>query len=287
VYVSLVAAGEQSGTLDDTLERLAKQLEKEQQIISKIRGALIYPILVLVVIIGVLVFMLTTVLPQVAGLYKELDKGLPLMTQILFSISQFITSYWYLVLLVLVAAIFGARAYSHTPKGREQFDRMKLKWPVFGSLYKKVYAARFSRTMSTLVNSGVPLLQALQISSEAVDNVIIAKIVLNAREQVKSGKALSETLMDKPEILKLVPQMIKVGEDSGTLGQMLDKVATYYEDEVDQAVKNISAIIEPALIIVLGLAVLLIVIAVLYPIYSLVFSININNASSSGAGTNF
>ncbi len=286
VYVSLIAAGEQSGTLDDALERLANQQEKEQEIIAKIRGALIYPILVLVVIVGVLIFMLTTVLPQVAGLYKELGKDLPLLTQVLFAISQFITSYWYLVLLILVALIFGGRAYSHTPKGRRNFDKLKLHMPFFGVLYKKVYAARFSRTMGSLVNSGVPLLQALQISSEAVDNVIIAEIILKARGMVKTGKTLSEGLSNHPEIMKLVPQMIKVGEDSGTLGQMLDKVADYFEAEVDQTVKNLSAVIEPVLIIFLGVAVILIVIAVLYPIYSLVFGLNLNNAQPGTGGLN-
>lgn len=286
VYISLIAAGEQSGTLDTALERLANQQEKEMQIIAKVRGALIYPIIVLVVIVGVLVYMLTTVLPQVAGLYKELGKSLPLLTQVLFGISQFITGYWYLVLLILAALIFGGRAYSHTPKGRQAFDKMKLHLPYFGGLYRKVYAARFSRTMGSLVNSGVPLLQALQISSEAVDNTIVAAIILKAREQVKTGKTLSSGLSNHPEIIKLVPQMIKIGEDSGTLGPMLDKVADYFENEVDQTVKNLSAVIEPVLILILGVAVILIVIAVLYPIYSLVFSVNLNNSNPGTGGLN-
>lgn len=282
IFVSLVDAGEQSGTLDEALQRLATQQEKEQQILAKVRGALIYPSLVLVVIIGVVIFMLTTVLPQVASLYKELGRDLPLLTQILFAISNFLINYWYLGVILLAAIIFGLRAYTHTPNGRKKFDKFKLSLPYIGTLFKKVYAARFTRTMSSLVNSGVPLLRSLKIAGEAVDNVVIQEIIDNAAEKVKTGSSLSSALSDHPEIIKLVPQMIKVGEESGTLGQMLEKVATFFEEEVDQTIKNLSGVIEPVLIIFLGLTVLVIVIAVLYPIYALVFSINVNNFGSGG-----
>ena len=282
VFVSLVDAGEQSGTLDEALERLAMQQEKEQQILAKVRGALIYPSLVLLVIVGVVVFMLTTVLPQVASLYKELGKELPLLTQLMLAVSNFLVSYWYIVLLFLVAFGFGGRAYIHTPNGRKKFDAFKMNIPYVGTLFKKVYAARFTRTMSSLVNSGVPLLRSLKIAGEAVDNVVVQAIIMGAAEKVKTGGSLSSALSDHPEILKLVPQMIKVGEESGTLGQMMEKVATFFEEEVDQTVKNLSGVIEPVLIIFLGLSVLVIVIAVLWPIYSLVFGINVNNFGSGG-----
>lgn len=282
VYISMVDAGEQSGTLDDALERLAVQQEKEQQILAKVKGALIYPFIVLGVIIGVVIFMLTTVLPQVASLYKELGRDLPFLTQMLFNLSNFVIQFWYLVILLLVAIIFGTRAYIKTPAGRKNWDQLKLHTPFFGGLFKKVYAARFTRTLSSLVNSGVPLLRSLKVSSEAVNNVIIEQIILDASEKVKTGSSLSSALSEHEEILKLVPQMIKVGEESGTLGQMLDKVATFFEEEVDQTIKNLSGIIEPVLILVLGMTVLVIVIAVLYPIYGLVFSINVNNFGSGG-----
>lgn len=282
VFVSLVDAGEQSGTLDEALMRLALQQEKEQQILAKVRGALIYPTLVFFVIIAVVVFMLTTVLPQVASLYKELGKELPFLTQILFAISNFLVNYWYIAIILLVAAVFGLRAYVHTKPGRKKFDEFKLHVPYVGTLFKKVYAARFTRTMSSLVNSGVPLLRSLNIAGEAVDNVVIQEIINTAAEKVKTGSSLSSALSDHPEIIKLVPQMIKVGEESGTLGQMLEKVATFFEEEVDQTIKNLSGVIEPVLIIFLGLTVLVIVIAVLYPIYALVFGINVSNFGSGG-----
>lgn len=270
VYVSLVHAGEESGTLDDTLERLADQQEKEQQIISKVRGALIYPALVLVVIIGVLGFMLVSVMPQIQSLYIELKKPLPIVTQITLVVSQFSIRYWPITILLILALIFGTRAYVRTPNGRKVWDKLKLNMPVFGKLFRKMYMARFARTLGSLVTSGVPLLEALNISGQAINNVILRDIVDKATQEVKSGKALSGALQKNPYFLKLVPQMIRVGEESGTLGTMLDKVASFYEDEVDQAVKNLSTIIEPVLMIVLGAMVFFIIIAVLYPVYSLV-----------------
>ena len=270
VFVSLVDAGEQSGTLDDSLQRLADQQEKQQQVSGQIKGALVYPAIVSVVIVLVLVFMITTVLPQVASLYKDLNQPLPVITATLLSISNGLIKYWYITVLIIISLIFGLRAYIHTPGGRKSFDAFKIKIPLFGKLFKKVYAARFTRTLSSLVNSGVPLLRSLKIAGESVDNVVIQAIIDAAAEKVKTGGSLSEALTGHDEILKLVPQMIKIGEDSGTLGDMLDKVATFFEDEVDQTVKNLSSIIEPVMIIFLGGTVMIIVIAVLFPIYGLV-----------------
>lgn len=282
VYVSLVHAGEESGTLDDTLQRLADQQEKEQQIISKIRGALVYPAIVLATIIAVLGFMLVSVTPQIEGLYKELDKDLPIITQVTLAISKFSIQYWWLLLILLIAAIFGMRAYFNTPKGRKVWDKFKMNVPIFGMLFRKMYMARFCRTLGSLVNSGVPLLQALQISGDAINNVVLNEIVRKATGEVKTGKSLSSALKKNEYFLPLVSQMIKVGEDSGTLGEMLDKVASFYEDEVDQAVKNLSTIIEPVLMIVLGIMVAFIIIAILYPIYSLVGG----GIDTAPAGTN-
>lgn len=240
--------------------------------ISKIRGAMIYPILILAVIVAVLIFMLISVLPQVGSLYKELGKELPILTRILIGVTTFITRFWYIVILMLVASVFGIRSYIKTPQGRRNFDRFKLNMPAFSKLFRKVYMARFTRTMGSLVSSGVPILEALHIVSESVGNVIIRDIIIDAAGGVKGGKALSEMLFGHEYVLSLVPQMIKIGEDSGTLSDMLDKVATFYEDEVDQTIKNLSTVIEPVLMIILGLMVFFIIIAILYPVYALVGS---------------
>jgi type IV pilus assembly protein PilC len=269
-YVSLVKAGETSGTLDVALERLAGQQEKELAIASKIRGALIYPLLVLGVIILVLGYMLVSVLPQITGLYSDLGKTLPIYTSILLGISQFTINYWWLTILIIVAMVFGVRAYVQSRGGRRMLDKVKLTAPVFGKLFQKVYMARFTRTLGSLVASGVPMLEALDITAESVNNVVIKDIIDGAAQQVKGGKALSMTLSNHKYILPLVPQMIRIGEDSGTLGDMLDKVASFYEDEVDQTVKNLSTIIEPVMMIVLGGLVFFMIAAILLPVYSLV-----------------
>ncbi len=268
-YVSLVNAGEQSGTLETALERLATQLEKEQQIRSKIRGALIYPAIVLVVIVLVVVFMLVTVLPHIKELYTDLNQTLPFTTRFLLVIANFIIHYWWLILILIIATIFGLRAYIRTPKGRIALDKLKMRLPLFGKLFQKVYMARFARTLGVLVMSGVPILEALAITSGAVTNEVLRKVILESAEEVKGGKSLSEVLADKPYFTTLVPQMIKIGEASGTLGDMLDRVATFYEDEVDQTVKNISTLIEPIMMVFLGIVVAFIILAVLYPVYNL------------------
>lgn len=270
VYVSLIAAGEASGTLDKSLERLADQQEKDAEIISKVRGAMIYPLIVILVMIGVVSFMLVTVLPQVENIYSDLPGAtLPIFTRILLVVSKFIIHYWWLVIVVFLVLVALTTRWARTGPGKEIIDRLKMKmWPI-GPLFMKLYMARFARTASTLVGSGVPMLKMLATTAEAVNNVHIEKSISEAAEKVKGGKALSETLQDDPNFLELVPNMIHIGEQSGNLESMLGKIADYYEKEVDNQIKSISTIIEPVLMIVIGIAALVIVAAVLLPIYSL------------------
>jgi type IV pilus assembly protein PilC len=270
VYLSLIAAGEASGTLDKALERLAIQQEKDADLNSKIRGAMVYPIIVLLVMMGVLGFMLVKVLPQVQTLYTSLPgASLPLITRILLAISSFIIHQWWIVLIVLAGMVFFGSRWAQTLGGRRFFDKMKMKaWPI-GPLFMKVYMARFARTATTLVASGVPLLQVLQITSEAVNNIHIKEAITRAQDKVKGGKALSDSIANDPNFLVLVPNMVRIGEQSGSLEAMLAKTAEYYEKEVDDEVKNISTIIEPVLMVILGVVAFVIVAAVLLPIYGL------------------
>jgi len=277
VYVSLVAAGEASGSLDKALERIANQQEKDAAILSKIRGALIYPVIVLLVIVIVLVFMLTTVLPQVGGLYKDLHKDLPALTQILLNISGFITHFWYIVLIGLGGLGFALQNYIKTPAGRSMADSFKLNMPLFGKIFRKVYMARFSRTLGTMLQSGIPMLEALRIVKDGISNVHVEAVIERSIQRVKGGKALSSTLEDQEVFLKLVPQMIKIGEQSGAIDGMLDRVASYYENEVDEEVKNISTTIEPLLMVVLGVTVGGVIAAILLPVYSLVGTGGVDN----------
>lgn len=270
VYISLIAAGEASGTLDKALERLAIQQEKDADIISKVRGAMIYPIIVLVVMIGVVGFMIVKVLPSVQTLYDGLPGAtLPLLTVVLLAISHFVINFWWVILILVVLGAFFTTRWARTMGGRRVIDRLKMKaWPI-GPLFMKMYMARFARTGTTLVSSGVPLIQMLEITGEAVDNIHIQGSISKAVEKVKGGKALSESLQHDPNFLVLVPNMLKIGEQSGSLEQMLGKTADYYEKEVDDQIKSISTIVEPVLMVLLGIVAFLIVAAVLIPIYSL------------------
>lgn len=281
VYISLVAAGEASGTLDAGLERLAVQQEKDADIIAKVRGAMIYPTIVLVVMLGVGTFMIVKVLPQVQSIYAGLPGGvdLPILTRVLLAVSKFLTNFWWVVLILLAAGGFATTRWARTFGGRSVIDRAKMHaWPI-GKLYMKMYMARFARTGTTLVASGVPLLQVLDITGEAVDNVHIQGSLRKAAEKVKGGKSLSESIKDDPNFLELVPNMLSIGEQSGAMETMMAKVADYYEKEVDNEIKNISTIIEPVMMVVMGIMAITIVAAILLPIYGLV-----NQTGFTGSG---
>lgn len=283
VFISLVAAGETSGTLDKGLERLADQQEKDADVLSKVRGAMIYPAIVLVVMIAVVAFMVIKVMPQVKNIYSSIPgTTLPLPTRLMLGLSGLFTHDWWLVIIIIIVlAIFGVR-FGRTLAGRRIYDAIKMRtWP-FGPLFMKMYMARFCRTGTTLVASGVPLLQVLEITGEAVDNVHIEKSLEAAAEKVKGGKALSDAIMNDRNFLDLVPSMIKIGEQSGALETMLEKAAVYYEKEVDNEIKTIATIIEPVLMIVMGVVALTIVAAVLLPIYGLVNQAGFGSNISTG-----
>lgn len=279
VYVSLIAAGETSGTLDAGLARLADQQEKDADIIAKVRGAMIYPLIVLLVMVAVMGFMIVKVLPQVESIYAGLQGAtLPLVTRVLLGISHFVIDFWWVVLILLAVAGFLGTHWAKTMGGRQVIDRLKMHaWPV-GPLFMKMYMARFARTGTTLTASGVPLIQVLEITADAVDNVHISRSLAGAVEKVKGGKALSDSLTGDPNFLELVPNMLRIGEQSGALETMLAKVADYYEKEVDNEVKTISTIIEPVMMVLMGVMALIIVAAILLPIYGLV------NQSGFGGG---
>ncbi|MGH7195200.1 MAG: type II secretion system F family protein [Candidatus Saccharimonadales bacterium] len=276
VFISLVAAGETSGTLDTALERIAIQQEKDADILSKVRGALTYPAIVVLIMIAVVVFMLVKVLPQVKVLYKTFPGAkLPIETRALLGLSYFVIHYWWVVLIIVIVLGFLLKRYLSTKSGHRAFDTIKLRMPPLSNLFKKVYMARFARTGSTLVVAGVPLLQVLQITSDAVSNVLVEDSIKKAADKVKGGKALSDSLTNDPNFLPLVPNMLRIGEQSGSMEKMMAKTAEYYEKEVDSAIKNISTIIEPIMMVLLGIMALIIVAAVLLPVYSLAGSGNI------------
>lgn len=275
VYIALISAGEASGTLDKALERIATQQEKDAEMISKIRGAMVYPVIVLVVIFGVLAFMLFTVVPQVEQLYIDLRQELPFITAVLVNTANFFISFWWLVLIILVAIVFFAKRYLDTENGQRTKDSLKLNMPIFGELFRKLYMARFMRTGQTLMATGVPLLDTLRISAESVNNTIVAAAILRAADKVKGGKALSDALKGEEYILPLVPQMLKIGEQSGKIDEMMGKTASVYESELDNTIKSISTAIEPVLMVILAIVAGTMVAAILFPIYNLVGNIRV------------
>ena len=228
IYISLISAGEESGTLAAALDRIALQQEKDSETLSKVKGAMMYPVIVMVVLSGVMLFMLTTLLPQVETLYSSLKGAqLPLITRMLIGLSNFVSSFWWLVLLVIVGAVLFLRYWIKTVGGRATIDGLKMHMPVLGPIFMKLYMARFARTGTTLASSGVPMLEMLSTTASGVGNVHVASSIGRAIEDVKGGKTLSESLRGDPSFLDLVPDMIHIGEQSGELDNMLAKVADY------------------------------------------------------------
>lgn len=269
IDLTLIASGETSGSIDKALLRMSDQLEKQQGILRKVRGALIYPAFVLTVVIGVVAVMLIYVMPQMDSLYLSFGAKLPLLTRILISTSKILTKFAPLVIILIVGIIIFIGLSIRKPLGRKVWDNTKLSIPVFKELLKKMYMARFARTLSGLVGSGVPLLDSLNVVSKAIGNVAYNKIIMDSADKVKAGVALSETLQNNPLIPPVVPQMVSVGEKTGELDNMLSNLADYYEDEVDVTVKAISSLIEPMMIVLLGGTVGVIMLAIMLPIYQI------------------
>lgn len=270
LYLSLVEAGEASGTLDQSLKRLADQQEKDANMLSKIRGAMTYPAIVLLVIVVVIIFMMVSVVPQVESLYADMGEELPAMTQILVNASNFVMDFWWLILVLLVIAVWFVSQFRKTAVGQRWGALLKLNAPIFKGLFQRLYNARFARTAQMLLSSGVPMLEAIHISSEAMNNVILEKEMEEVAEMVRSGKPLSAGLKGRDYILPLVPEMAATGEQSGKIDEMLGKAAKVYEDELDERIAAISTMIEPILMVALALVAGGIVGAVLMPIYQLV-----------------
>lgn len=270
IFVSLIAAGETSGTLDKALERIAFQQEKDAEIMSKVRGAMAYPAIVVLVMISVIGFMVVGVLPQVESIYRDMPgASLPITTRALLALSSFTIKYWWAVIIFMIVAIFATTKWARTGPGKLLVDKAKMRsWPV-GPLFMKLYMARFARTGTTLVASGVPLLQVLEITSRSVNNVHIQASIERAIEKVRGGKALSDAIENDPNFLELVPKMLKIGEQSGQIEAMLAKIADYFEKEVDNQIKTISTIIEPVMMVLLGVVAFILVGAILLPIYGL------------------
>jgi len=269
VYISLVQAGEAAGALDTILVRLADTLESQKEFRAKTKGALIYPVIVLVAMLGVIIIMMIFVIPQMTAMYEDFDADLPAPTKILMDVSSFFVNYWYVLLAGTIALVFAFRKWVTTKRGRQQYDRWILKIPIMGPLRQQILSTEFSRTMSLMVSAGISLMEALEIVARGMENVIYRDAVMVARQDVEKGKPLSQSLLRQAVFPELVSQMIAVGEETGRLDDVLQKLATYYESESEHAIKGLTTALEPIIMVVLGLGVGFLMVAIIMPIYGL------------------
>lgn len=271
--VGLVRAGEVGGVLDETLERLAGFLENDMALRRKVKSAMTYPVLVMIMAVGIVTFLVTFILPKFIQMFKDLgmtDDKFPMPTLILMKVSNFATSKWYIVIIIIVASTIAINRVKATKTGKRYMDIFKLKAPVFGKLNHMIAIARFARTFSTLLSSGVPILQAMETVAGTVDNDVISDAILMSRAAIREGDTIADPLSASKMFPPMVVQMITIGEETGQLDSMLSKVADFYESEVDAALESLTAALEPLLIVGLGGVVGFIVIAMFMPLIAII-----------------
>jgi len=274
LYVNMVKAAETGGILDKILERLAVFLENEQEIIGKIKSAMVYPILVLVFAGFMVIALFIFVLPKFKEIFTSMNVDMPASTAALFSMSDVLRTYWYIPVILGVGGFFAYRWYSNTQTGAWQIDMLKLKLPVVGELVQKMAISRFTRTFSTLIASGVPMMRSLEIVGETSGNRVIAHSVENARNAIREGQKISTPLSQSGLFPAMVTHMIDIGEETGRLSDMLNKISEFYDREVENAVKALTSMIEPCLIVTMGGLVGFIAVSIMSPIFKLISSIN-------------
>ncbi|MBI2637347.1 MAG: type II secretion system F family protein [Candidatus Sungbacteria bacterium] len=272
-YVNMVRAGEETGKLQEVFNYLADYLERSHEIGSKIKNALIYPAFILAVFILVIVVMLIVVIPKLASIFTETDMAVPFYTQLVIGASSILRTYGIFLMILLVAGCVFLYRYFKTPSGKELRDVLVLKIPVFGLLFQKFYLSRIADNLSSLINSGVPIIRALQVTASVLDNRVYEEVVLDATRSIKSGNTIGAAFEQYEEIPPLMTQMIRIGEDSGRLDFILNALARFYKRDVDNMVASIVSLIEPALIVILGGGVGILVASILIPLYSLSSSI--------------
>jgi type IV pilus assembly protein PilC len=274
LYVNMVRAAETGGILDQILDRLSGFLETEQEVRGKIKSAMIYPVMVLIFSFFMLTALFMFVLPKFKEIFASMNVEMPLATRLLFDGSAILRGHWYIPFTLIVGGAIFYKTYSKTPRGRYQIDLLKLKTPVIGDIVQKMAVSRFSRTFSTLISAGVPMMRSLEIVGETSGNTVISQAVDSARTSIREGQKISHPLAQSGLFPAMVTHMIDVGEETGRLSEMLSKVSDFYDKEVENAVKALTSLIEPALIVVLGGIVGFIAISIMAPIFKLVSSIN-------------
>ncbi len=273
-FIHMVRSGETTGKLDETLNYLADQQEKDYDLESKIRGAMIYPAFIMGAMLVIGVLMMIFVIPKLTDALVAGGGELPLPTKILMGTSNFLIHYWWLLVAIIAIAGTFLRVYLRTPAGRRLFDLVKFRLPIFGGIFEKIYLVRFSRSFSTLIASGIPVTKALEIVADIIGNVIYKELTLQTIQEVEAGNSIATVLVQSKLVPPMLPQMMIVGEQTGKLDLILDKLAAFYAKELENIVSNLVSIIEPLILVVMGVAVAGIVMAILLPMYNLGSSIN-------------
>ena len=269
-FVSMIRVGEKGGNLEEVLKILANYLKKEHEFISKVRGAMFYPAVIVVAMIGIGILMMIVVMPKITAMFEELDADLPLTTRILIAISNFLSNYFLIVLIVLLVLIIILAKFFKTKKGKHLLSWISLKLPIFGKIVRKINCARFARSFSSLMTSGVPIIESLNITAQTVSNVFYSKSLIEVSIGVKKGQKIQESLEKHKDIYPiLVSQMIGVGEETGQLSEIMERLATFYEEEVKNVTDNLASIIEPILMIIIGVAVGFFAVSMIQPMYSM------------------
>lgn len=271
LYVAVTSSGERSGKLDEVLERLSDQLQKDYDLIAKVKSAVTYPVVVVCALVGVLILMLIFVVPQLKSIFSEMGVALPLPTRILLGTSSFLVNYWYIVIVLIVGIYFAIRYWAKTPKGGLAIDKFKIRVPIFGKLVQKIYMARFTRTTGTLVAAGLPMLEILATVKEVVGNKFYQPAFLQISKDVESGVTLSNALKKHRQIFPpMIAHMVSVGEKSGKVDEVLFHLAEFYDKEVETTTESLASLIEPILILIIGAGIGVAIASIIMPIYSLV-----------------
>ena len=270
LFVNMVEAGEAGGILDVILLRLATYIEKAEALRRKVKSAMTYPVVVLSVAVSTTIFMLLFIIPTFAKIFADFGATLPMPTRIVLAVSDFLRNFWYVLIVVVIALIVGYRRYVATKSGRRNVDRLMLKIPAIGDVLRKGSIARFTRTLGTLISSGVPILDGLEITANTAGNKVIEEAIMETRGSIREGETIAAPLKGKDVFPPMVVQMIAVGEETGALDEMLNKIAVFYEDEVNTAVETLTSIIEPVMIVVMGLLVGGMVVAMYMPMFKMV-----------------
>ena len=269
ITLNLIEAGESSGNLDSILLKLAVELEEKQELGSKLKSALIYPAIMLVVIIAVVALLMFVMVPAMSDIYSEFDAELPWTTNVLINLSNFVLSYWWAILLVLVLVVIGGKAYLDTQKGKRTMDKIVLYIPIVKDIITKTQIAEFTRIMSLLLSSGLSILQALELSAKSLSNSMFSDVIMDAKDEVEKGGSLTVPIARSKYYPPIVSSMIAVGEETGNLDVVLEKVAVYYKQEVNTATENLSGLLEPVFLIIMGVTIGFIALAIYMPMFQL------------------